>query len=359
MKPMEILRLLVESKSCGKEDANSLLEKMIPFLDGYSIKKYFFEGYSSIYASLGNNLRPKILFLGHLDTVDAKGWKNSDPFRLETNGTRAYGLGIYDMKAGVAAMIHLAKIFPKENLGYLFVTDEEMGGFSGAAKLAEKINPEFVIALEPTGLAIELAAKGVLNIKIISRGLSAHSSMPEKGANAIEKLSEYIAEIKKLPFLNQKNRLLGSSTMSQTIIKCPNERENQIPDYCETLVNIRYIPEQDKEKITKLLVKKAKQFSKKGLEIAVEPSQICGYPVQTDKNNIYAKLLASAIKSELGKVGYVGNAGASDARFFAERKIPVTCFGPAGGEMHAPHEWLDLKKYEKYIKILEKFVKSI
>jgi acetylornithine deacetylase len=34
--------------------------------------------------------------------------------------------------------------------------------------------------------------------------------------------------------------------------------------------------------------------------------------------------------------------GTADARYFADEQIPAVYYGPAGGGMHAPDEWVDL-----------------
>jgi len=360
MKPEEMLKMLMAHDSSTQAGANSLAEKIIPLLrKTHSVKIFNFKNYKSVYASIKNNFKPKVLFLGHLDTVDAKGWKDYKPLSLTKKGKNAYGLGVYDMKAGISAMLHLANNFPSKNIAYLFVTDEELGGFNGAAKIAGHAAPEIVIALEPTEFKIEVAAKGVLNLKITSKGLSAHSSTPEKGVNAIEQMSSFISEVKKDRLFGKKNKLLGKTTIAQVIIKCPNSRGNQIPDYCESNINIRYIPEQNQGQIIKVFRKIAKRYKRKISGIIVEETGSYGLPVICDKNNKYARVLAECISKETGRADYKGNPGASDCRFFAEKKIPSTCFGAMGGNIHAPNEWLDLKSYVKYVKILEDFVRRI
>lgn len=359
---MALLKELVEHDSSTQEGANKLLKKVVrKYLKpkGYSLDRFSFNGSDSVYASLNNNYAPKILFLGHLDTVDALGWKNHNPFRMAIETEKAYGLGILDMKAGIAVLFDLALNKPNPDIAYLFVTDEERGGFNGAGKIVNldspKIKPAFVIAAEPSQMSIELCAKGVLNLKVVSKGISAHSSKPEEGVNAIEQLHRYIDEVRGLPLFRKKNKLLGKTTIVMTVISCPNQRENQIPDHCECVVNLRYIPEVNKDKILDAFQKTARKYGgeNSGVTVAVQAYAV---PVSCDPKEPFVVRLAEAIEEETGSVNCIGNPAASDARFFAEKGIPCLCFGPIGEGMHAPEEWLDLEKFGQYVKILERFV---
>ena len=63
--------------------------------------------------SYGDN--PGIGFLGHTDTVEyIDGW-DSDPFELTKKDGKLYGLGVCDMKGGIAAMLDAVSEFKEEN----------------------------------------------------------------------------------------------------------------------------------------------------------------------------------------------------------------------------------------------------
>jgi acetylornithine deacetylase len=45
--------------------------------------------------------------------------------------------------------------------------------------------------------------------------------------------------------------------------------------------------------------------------------------------------------------------GTTDARFFnLYHGIPATCYGPAGANLHAPDEWVDLESIREVTKVL-------
>jgi acetylornithine deacetylase len=44
--------------------------------------------------------------------------------------------------------------------------------------------------------------------------------------------------------------------------------------------------------------------------------------------------------------------GTADARYFADRDIPAVYYGPAGGGMHSPDEWVDLASVRRVATVL-------
>jgi acetylornithine deacetylase len=44
--------------------------------------------------------------------------------------------------------------------------------------------------------------------------------------------------------------------------------------------------------------------------------------------------------------------GTADARYFADRQIPAVYYGPAGGGMHSPDEWVDLASVRRVAHVL-------
>ncbi len=96
--------------------------------------------------------RPALL-LGHYDTVWPLGTIDRLPFRVD-NG-RAYGPGIYDMKAGLTIILTVLEKFVKRwacprPIWVLFTSDEEIGSPSSRG-LIEQLAREcaYALVLEP------------------------------------------------------------------------------------------------------------------------------------------------------------------------------------------------------------------
>jgi succinyl-diaminopimelate desuccinylase len=126
-----------------------------------------------------------IVLAGHLDTVPAQG---NVPGRID--GGAVHGLGASDMKAGVAAMIELARAGVLAR--YLFFTREEVPVSESplpalfATDLLRDV--ELAVVLEPTDCELHAGCLGNLQARITFHGESAHSARPWTGVNAIHQL---------------------------------------------------------------------------------------------------------------------------------------------------------------------------
>ncbi|MDD3531798.1 MAG: peptidase dimerization domain-containing protein, partial [Candidatus Shapirobacteria bacterium] len=114
---------------------------------------------------------------------------------------------------------------------------------------------------EPTGLKPVNGHFGIGTITVKAEGKAAHTSTPNQGVNAIEKLLAGLAKLAN--FLPQKGSLLSLVKISG------GAAENVIPDQAQALYNFRIFP-QDKQanypaKFKQILT---------GLDLSVEPGLI-------------------------------------------------------------------------------------
>ena len=111
------------------------------------------------------------------------------PSRVE--GDRLVGRGACDAKGIIAAQIAAVDTLRSAGdgrVGLLFVVGEERG--SDGAKLANGAakGTRFLIDGEPTDNRLGRATRGILRLKLRASGRAAHSSFPELGESAIDKL---------------------------------------------------------------------------------------------------------------------------------------------------------------------------
>ena len=102
----------------------------------------------------GEARRKPVLLLGHLDTVWPKGTLEKMPFQMSKG--RAFGPGVYDMKAGVVMALHAIAMLRERQaqttpVVVLLVSEEEIGSPVSRA-VTEKIARECsaVFVLEPS-----------------------------------------------------------------------------------------------------------------------------------------------------------------------------------------------------------------
>jgi acetylornithine deacetylase len=151
----------------------------------------------NVIATAGATERPSIVFSTHVDCVPP-----FFPSRVE--GDRLYGRGACDAKGIIAAQVTAADRLRRSGetrVGLLFVVGEERG--SDGARLANEAangSSRFLIDGEPTDNRLGLATRGILRLKLRTAGLAAHSSFPELGESAIDKLIDALVTLRTIEF---------------------------------------------------------------------------------------------------------------------------------------------------------------
>jgi acetylornithine deacetylase len=214
MDPVALTRALVDIDSTtGREgDAGRWLAAYLRDL-GYTVAEQpVSEGRFNVFARLA--APPRVVFSTHIDCVP--------PFfpSREENGI-VFGRGSCDAKGIVAAQVAAAERLRQEGesrLGLLFVVGEERG--SDGARVANDHAPpgvEFLINGEPTDNRLGAATRGVLRVRLRARGRAAHSSYPERGESAIDKLLDALITLRGLAW--PEDPLLGRTHYSVGLIE--------------------------------------------------------------------------------------------------------------------------------------------
>jgi len=135
---------------------------------------------------------PRLMLVGHLDTMppgDLGSWQ-SDPYRLARSEGRLAGLGVADMKSGIAAALLAAARLTADpgwrgSLDLLFVADEENCSDFGMKWLARQgvLRADAAVILEPAGDAaasswerLFVTQRGSCVVRLIARGVPGHSA---------------------------------------------------------------------------------------------------------------------------------------------------------------------------------------
>jgi glutamate carboxypeptidase len=216
---LSLIRRMVEIES--PSDDKAAVDRMGAFLaqvfERLGGKVTFYpqkEAGNHLKAEFGGNAGKPVLLLGHFDTVWPMGTLAKMPFRMEAG--RAFGPGVYDMKAGIAMMIFALlalKASAKDGdnqrpVTILLDTDEEVGSTTGRPVVeATARDCEAVLVLEPSqgpkGF-LKTSRKGVGDITIRVRGRASHSGVDfEKGHSAIVELARQLLEIVKFTDLSR------------------------------------------------------------------------------------------------------------------------------------------------------------
>jgi succinyl-diaminopimelate desuccinylase len=295
---------------------------------------------------------PCIVWHGHLDVVPGQ----PGQFEPRVEGDRLIGRGAYDMKGGLAAMMCALKdISAQDRVRVRFVCvpdeeSEELDERSTDAVVSAGLGGNFAITGEPTNMHIGVQAKGVLAMRIVVHGRSAHSSTPWLGDNAVLKAVDVFRAIESLPFSRESSEMFDRPSINLGRI-AGGDALNKVPDRCEMAVDVRYLPGQDPGEILSQVRRIA----------AIDVTRTFIHPpVTVSRSNPYVQVLRDAVsRAHSGEVMSVGRDGASDAASFIEAGIPAVEFGPEGGGHHGPDEWVSVSSLQRYRRALGDFVRAL
>ena len=310
------------------------------------------EGYPSILV-LPDTYNPvlKVLVMAHIDVVDAP----EAMFDPMIRDGILFGRGAVDDKYAVALslvllkeqMIRLRKQGKtQQDLGFgiLITADEEIGGYHGVGKVAQTIRPEFCIALDGgTPEKIIVKEKGLLTVKLISKGKSAHGSRPWLGDNAVDHLIADYAALKALFEIPK----AGSwcKTINLGILNA-GKSFNQVPDRAEAIFDVRYTENEDPDQL----------FEQMQTKVAGELTVIRKEPMFMGGKSRYLDRLRELAPDS--RIGF--EHGASDARFFSQKGISGIIWGADGdNSAHAADEHVKIDSIQKIYSVLERFIESL
>ncbi len=322
-------------------------ERFIRAIPGVFVDRGEHGGKPYVIATLRETKTPRIMLNAHLDVVPGR----PEQFVPEIRDGRIYARASQDMKGSAAVLLRLlrdlAALDERPDVGFMFVSDEEIGGELGTGYLAEQgWGCELFLAAEPTDLGICFAHKGVLWMEVHLTGTPAHGSRPWEGTNALAALRDGMAAMEqRFPTPDEEAWM---TTVVPTMIS-GGEAGNRLPEQVKLTLDVRHIPEETPEQIVAAL---DECFPTGNVELVRS-----GPPLDTDPNDAHVVRLATAIASVTGgKARFYREHFATDARFYSDRKIPAVCVGPVGAGLHSDEEWVDIESLVDLYKILRQYV---
>lgn len=138
--------------------------------------------------------RPTVVFSTHFDCVPPF-------FPSRQEGSRLYGRGACDAKGILVAQIAACERLHEageDRVGLVFVVGEERGSEGARAANTLASGSAFLINGEPTENRLARATRGVYRARLHATGRAAHSSLPELGESAIDKLLNALVEMRQI-----------------------------------------------------------------------------------------------------------------------------------------------------------------
>ena len=324
----------------------------------------------------GKKAHPALVFICHMDTVvKGAGW-TKEAFNAHIEDGRLYGRGSCDMKSGFAcALSNFAKaalkvknenIFPKCNLVFIGTSDEE-GDMTGVEKVIEDKwvhKDDYILDGEPTDRMIQMAHKGRTWFELESVGVTAHASMPDKGADAIAGLSEMISYIRKKMKTCPVHHELGRSTVTFGMVS-GGYSPYVVPDEAKVTIDMRLVPPMNTS-YARELIEEAIGFAEKEVPGIKGKYKVTGDrpPVERHEDSVLMVKLKEAVEEITNEKAVVSAfTGYTDTAVIAGMIGNNNCMSYGPGQLkfaHKPDEYVeiqDIKRCEKvYESLINKFL---
>ena len=285
---------------------------------------------------------PRLLLIGHMDTVFEPGAAAERPFRIADE--RATGPGVSDMKGGLLAGLHalaaLHGIDRRPSVTFVANPDEEIGSPFSTEHIRGLIadhDAAMVLECARANGDIVSARKGIADFEATITGRAAHAGVePEKGRSAILEAARQVLALQAL------NGRWPSVTVNVGVID-GGTRPNVVAGGCRMELDLRAASSAEFEVAAAEMEGIVTRPTLDGVSATLRRAAFHP-PMERTPGNARMADLAIAIAGELGfELRDSLTGGASDANTTTAAGLPtLDGLGPVGGDDHSADEWLDL-----------------
>ncbi len=311
--------------------------------------------------------RAGLMLSGHMDVVPAlePGWQ-TDPFELFESETAYVGRGACDMKGFVALAINQAARVQtsklRNPLALVLTYDEELGTLGARHFVstwpAEQALPRRAIIGEPTSLDVIRMHKGHATVRLVFRGIGAHSGYPHLGRNAIEPAAKAMVGIAELRRALEREAPPHGQYFPEVPFVALNIAQvaggaavNIVPDQCVIDIGIRVLPgmtaEPIAERLRQTVIDAVDGYTFELGDVEESPPMLLD-----DGNDLYTTLC-----QHMGQDSTVSASYATDAGWFQTAGFDCLLWGPGTIEVaHKPNESIPKDELAKASELLTGFV---
>lgn len=309
---------------------------------------------------------------GHLDVVPATPehhWSH-DPWGAEIAGGRMWGRGAADMKAGVAAMVYAVRaireagIALRGDLSLETVIEEEGTGNGCLASRARGYGGHAALIPEPFGHRALEAQVGVMWARVTVRGQGAHAERADQAQNAVVMAARLVGAVKALEEeVNRAEPPAAFRSLPHPLnynvgVMRGGDWASTVPEECVFEVRVAAYPGEDLLAVEGRFRAAIAAAAEEDQWLAEHPPEVAFYAFRAEgcvveRSEPVLAVLGSAHQEVLGdELSFFSFTGTTDARFFnLYEGTPATCYGPLGGNLHAPDEWVDIESVRATTKV--------
>jgi glutamate carboxypeptidase len=304
---------------------------------------------------------PRVLMVGHTDTVFDPGTAAARPFAI--SGDRATGPGVSDMKGGLLTGFFAVEVLKEAgfdrfgSITYVCNPDEEIGSPWSRDVIREeagRADVAFVLEGARENGDVVSARKGVSDYTIEIRGRAAHAGVePERGRSAILEAAHKVVALHAL------NGRWPGVTVNAGVIR-GGTRMNVVAERCVIDVDVRSPEESTLTQAEAAVEAIAAAHTVPDVDVRVRGGK-WHRPMEKREGTARLAEIAAGVASELGfEVRDAATGGASDANTTSATGVPtLDGLGPVGGDDHGPEEWIDLTSVVPRIALLAGIVSRL
>jgi len=314
---------------------------------------------------LDTGAKKTVHFNAHYDVVPVSGkWRHGDAFNPAVERGWIYGRGTADMKGAIASILFAFRALratgtrPNFNFEVSFTADEETDSTLGAEWVVnhEKLRADFAIVGEGgDGPAVCCGHNGVVWLEVQVLGKAAHGSMPEKGVNALEKMSALVLALDgyKRVLARRRFRTPEGKIMTPTLnlggVLSGGEggKVNTVPAFASFTIDRRVLPVENvpaaERELRAFLQRAAAKIPGCRIRIVkISDNRSC-YRAPT--HPFFAAMRGSVSRVRRQPASFMVSTGFNDMHFFAQvKKIPTLGYGPGGVDYHGVDERAPVKE---------------
>ena len=314
----------------------------------------------------------------HFDVVPASaGWTHG-PFEPVVEGDWLYGRGSADMKGAIGSLFlalgafHSLKRKPAFNVEVSLTADEETDSVFGASWIVEQglVKADWAVVCEGgSGLSIGCGHNGVVWLEVTVIGRAAHGAHPDRGVNAVEKMSRlvtalegYKKRLEKITFLAPDGRpRIATINVGGVTATAAGGKINTVPGSVTFTIDRRVLPNENLVAAERDLRAFIGAVSKEIPDLKTEVTSICSHPSSfvDPKDPLPAQFARSVTAIRRRRPEFSVSAGFNDSHFFAQGAgLPTIGYGPGGFNYHAADERISIRELLMTARIYAHFLEG-
>ena len=306
-----------------------------------------------------------IHFNAHYDVVPVSGaWRHGSPFSGAVERGWIYGRGTSDMKGSMASLLlalqalRATRTAPRMNVEVSFTADEETDSVLGSGWLVKNapIRPDYAIVMEGgEANTVCCGHNGVVWLEVTVHGRAAHGSIPEKGVNALEKMSAlvlgldvYKRRLARRTFVTPEGLTMRPTLNIGGVFSAgEGGKINTVPALAKFSIDRRVLAIETvvaaERELRAALAAAARRIPGCRITVAkVSENHPCFH---APKHPFFTAMAGCVTRVRRQQAVFNVSTGFNDMHFFAHHlKIPTLGYGPGGEDYHAVNERAQIRE---------------